>query len=96
MDERRVVHRPEPPSDEPPPKLSREEVRALLAVTSTNARASAWRRTARRGGVALIPTALASTLLDALLGWWSIPVVVVIAVAWVAMPLVRQRRDGWT
>ena len=96
MAERRVVHRPEPPSDEPATKLSRDEVRALLAVTATNTKSNAWSRVARRGGIALVPTAIVSTLLDALLGWWSIPVAVVIALVWTAMPLLRQRRDGWT
>ncbi len=95
MAERRVVHRPEPPSDERA-KLSREEVRALLAVTATTSKNGAWSRVARRGGIALVPTAIVSTLLDAVIGWWSIPVVVVLAIVWAALPLVRQHRDGWT
>jgi len=89
-----VVHRPDPPRDEPKPKLSREEVQALLAVTKTQG--GAWGRTARRGGLALVPTALLSTLLDVFLGWWSIPVVIALAILWTAQPLVRQARDGWT
>ncbi len=97
-----MVQRPEPPSDEPPSdepkaKLSREEVHALLAVTqATSKKSGAWSRTARRGGIALLPTAIVSTLLDAILGWWSIPVVIALAIAWAALPLMRQRRDGWT
>ncbi len=94
MGERRVVvHRPESPDDKVAPKLSREEVHALLAVTQTTNGARS--RTLRRGGVALVVSALLSTLLDMLLGWWSIPIVVVVALVWFAMPLVRQRRDGW-
>jgi hypothetical protein len=98
MAEPRVVHRPEPPQDdEPKPKLSREEVQALLAVTqATSKKPGAWSRTARRGGIALLPTAIVSTVLDALVGWWSIPIVIALALAWAALPLIRQRRDGWT
>jgi hypothetical protein len=93
-DRRRVVvHRPDPPDEEVAPKLSRDEVRALLAVARTTNGPS--RRTLRRGGVALVVSALLSTLLDALLGWWSIPIVVVVTLLWFAIPLVRQRRDGW-
>ncbi len=94
MVERRVVHRPEPPSDEAPPKLSREEIQALLAVTQVTT-SSKWARVARRGGIAFVPTAILSTLLDAFFGWWSIPIVALLALAWTVMPLMRQRRDGW-
>ncbi len=96
MADRPVVHRPEPPSDEPAPKLTRDEVRALLAVTATTNPPSRWGRAAKRGGLALLPTAILSTVLDAIVGWWSIPIVVALAIAWSALPLLRQSRDGWT
>ncbi len=97
MADRPVVHRPEPPSDgAPAPKLTREERRAFLAVTATQPQPSRLSRAARRGGLALVPTAILSTVLDAIVGWWSIPIVVALAIAWSALPLLRQSRDGWT
>lgn len=89
-----IVRRPDAPGDAPKPQLSKEEIRALLAVTESTARPT-WSRVARRGGIAIIPTTLLSILLDSVLGWWSIPVIVILAIAWTARPLVRQRRDGW-
>ena len=96
-----VVTRPEPPADEPEPKpkpkekLAPEEIRALLAVTTTTQR-SPLRRSARRGLLAFLPTTILSIVLDSLIGWWSIPVLVVLSIAWVAWPLVRQSREGWS
>jgi len=92
-----VVHRPEPPSDEAPaakPRYTQEEMRALLAVSATTN--PPWKRAAKRGVIAALPTIVLSFVLDAFLGWWSIPVLVILAVAWAARPLFRQSRDGWT
>ena len=92
-----VVHRPEPPREDAPPREARytqEEMRALLAVTATTK--PPWKRAARRGLVAMLPTLILSFVLDSLLGWWSIPVLVLLAVAWALRPLLRQSRDGWT
>ena len=96
-----VVTRPDPPEDEPKPKpksetkLSPEEVRALLAVT-TAAQRTPLRRAARRGLLAFVPTTIVSVVLDSLIGWWSIPVLGLLTLAWVLWPLLRQSRDGWT
>lgn len=98
MDERPrkpvVVHRPEPPADEDPKKLSHEEVRALLAVTKTNR--PDWARVAKRAGFGMIPTVIVGVVLDATMGWWGTPVLAVVWIAWAAWPLARQGRDGWT
>lgn len=93
-----VVTRPEPPSDDPlapeRPKLTQDEMRALLAVSQTTQ--TPLKRAARRGLLAFVPMTILSIVLDALIGWWSIPVLVVITVAWASRPLWRQSRDGWT
>ena len=89
-----VVHRPEPPSDEGKPQLTKDEVRALLAVTKVTRRP--WGRVARRGAIAFVLTTLLSLLLDSWIGWWSIPVLAVLAIAWTVRPLLQQSRDGWT
>jgi hypothetical protein len=90
-----VARRPEPPRDESPrPKLTQEEIRALLAVEAP--RRPDWGRVARRGGLGLIPTAILGVLLDSLIGWWATPVLVAVLVVWAAWPLFRQSRDGWT
>jgi len=89
-----VVTRPEPPPDQDPKKLSREEVQALLAVARTNA--PAWPRALKRAGLGLLPTAILGVVLDAAVGWWSTPLLVVLLLAWSAWPLLRRDRDGWT
>ncbi len=92
-----VVHRPEPPLEDASSSEARytqEEMRALLAVTATTN--PPWKRAARRGLIAMLPTLVLSVVLDSLLGWWSIPVLVLLAVAWALRPLLRQSRDGWT
>lgn len=89
-----VVHRPEPPSDERKPQLTKDEVRALLTVTEVTHRP--WGRVARRGAIAAVATTLLSLLLDTWLGWWSIPLLVVLAIAWTVRPLIQQSRGGWT
>lgn len=93
-----VVARPAPIADETPPakpKLTPDEVRALLAVEGANRptpAASAW----RRGRVIAIPTGLISLAAHLLLGSWA-PVVSIVAIlaaiAWTARPLFR--RDGF-
>ncbi|HEY1954789.1 MAG TPA: hypothetical protein VGH28_04240 [Polyangiaceae bacterium] len=102
MSERKqvVVHRPDPVEETPGPRYdgakptySKEELRALLAVTTPAT--PPWKRAARRGLIAMLPTIVLSFVLDAFLGWWSIPVLLVLAALWAARPLWRQSRDGW-
>lgn len=91
----RIVHRPEPaPDDVPKPKLTPEEIRALVTVAKTSSR-SGLATTGRRAAFAFLPVAIVSTLLDWLIGFWSVPVVAALAIAWCARPLLRQGRDGW-
>jgi hypothetical protein len=105
----RVVTRPEPPpdvADAPPPakkaaaKLTRDEVRALLAVTKTNA--APWRSVAKRGGLVTIPTTLIGLALDAVLDHHALAVTAVlgaVGLAWALRPLWKRSRDddeGWT
>lgn len=89
-----IVTRAEPPDELAPAQLSKEEMRALIAVTAVTHR-TPWGRVARRGALVAVPAAAASMVLDALLGWWSIPVIVVLAIVWTTRPLVRQNREGW-
>lgn len=99
-----VATRPDPPAEDlapepstkPPSKaqLSREEVRALLQVSAANR--APWRRVARRGGLAVLPTLVLGVVLDMLIGWWSTPVLIVIVTVWAGWPLLRQDRSGWT
>lgn len=95
-----VVTRPEPPPDDDAPlapqrpKLTQDEMRALLAVTQTTQ--TPLKRAARRGLLAFVPMTILSLVLDALIGWWSVPVLVVITAVWATRPLWRQSREGWT
>jgi hypothetical protein len=102
--EPRAVSRVEaPPSDAAPqpepakkPKLSPDEIKALLAVDGV-VRPSPFARAAKRGGIVVIPTGLISLLLQLVLGEhaiWVIPLVILGAIAWTARPLFR--RDGWS
>jgi hypothetical protein len=95
-----VVRRPATPPDDElaeganKPQWSREEMRALLTVTANDGD-TRWRRVAKRGVVGFLGTTLISWVAQTLLGWWSIPVLVVAALFWIVKPLWRQRRDGW-
>lgn len=95
------VSRAEPIAEEPPaagatPKLTADEVRALLAVEGANRptpAGTAW----RRGRVVVIPTGLISLAAHLFFGSWA-PVVSIAAIlgaiAWTARPLFR--RDGFS
>jgi hypothetical protein len=94
-----IVRRADPASDEPAPKaapkLTPDEVRALLAVEGV--KRSRWSRTAIRGGIIIIPTGVISLFLDMILGAYApfvSALVVLGALAWVAWPLLR--RDEWS
>jgi len=94
------VTRPEPPSDEPangsPAKLSKDEVRALLAVTKVQA--SPMKRAAKRGGILAIPTTILGVVLDLVLGnWGTVILLVVIAggIYWSIRPLFAKDRSDW-
>ena len=97
-----VVVRPEPIADDQAPaqpKLTSDEVRALLAVHEANRPAPAKGASAawKRGRVIVVPTGLISLAAHAFLGSWA-PVVSIAAVlgaiAWTARPLFR--RDGFS
>jgi hypothetical protein len=105
----RVVTRPEPPPDDADaaplakkaaPKLTRDEMRALMAVTKTNA--TPWRSVAKRGGIVSIPTGLIGLGLDAALDHHALAVTAVLGVVglvWAARPLWKRDRgddEGWT
>lgn len=91
-----VVHRPAAGPDDAPAALSREEMRALIAVTAATAptltpRKRAW----RRGRVILLPFGLAQTAAHAVLGAaapWVMGAVFLAGVAWVAHPLLKKDR----
>ncbi len=92
-----VITRADPPKDEPgAPKLTREEMRALLAVEGTN-RSSALGRVWKRGRMIVLPTGLLGAVVHWVLGVaepWASLAVLAIAVSWVARPLLR--RDDWS
>ncbi|CAN5438086.1 hypothetical protein BH09MYX1_BH09MYX1_16160 [soil metagenome] len=95
-----VVTRPEPPAEETPtkgaPKLSKDEVRALLAVTSTQA--SPMKRAAKRGGILVIPTTILGVVLDLVFGDWGtliLLVIIAVGVYWSARPLFAKNRSDW-
>ena len=95
-----VVTRAEAPADEPTagakPKLTADEVRALLAVDAVN-RPTSWRRVFRRGRIIVVPTGILGLLAHLLLGSWGPFVsvaITLIAIGWTARPLLR--RDEWT
>jgi hypothetical protein len=95
-----VVTRPEPPPEEPAPgarpKLTPDEVRALLAVTKV--RASPLKRAAKRGGILVVPTTIAGIVLDLAFGdWGTIALLVVIGagIFWSVRPLFAKDRADW-
>jgi hypothetical protein len=102
----RIVHRPEPPPDDdapgaaplakPKPKLTPDEVRALLAVETAN-RPTPLKRTVKRG-VILVPVGLLSLLFRVVFGeyaWIAETVITLAALVWIARPLFAKD-DGWS
>lgn len=91
-----IVHRPEPVNDAKPPKLTADEVQALLAVDHAN-RPNGGRTLWRRGRIAILPTALlqlAAHVFFGSAGIWIGFGVVVVAIVWCARPLFK--RDEWS
>lgn len=98
-----IVTRPDPPREEPDApaaapkpanKLSKEEIAALLAVSTTNqSRSSGVGSRAKR--VAL-PVMILSTLLGYWLGTFGALVPIAFGIAYAAWPLVTQTKSGWT
>lgn len=90
-----VVHRPaEQAGAGGPSNLTREEMRALIAVTAATApRMTPRKRAWRRGRVILFPFGLFQTATHALLGaaapWVSVALCLA-GVAWVASPLLKK------
>jgi hypothetical protein len=85
---RKIVTRAEPPPDldAPKPKLTREEMNAMIAVTA--AQHPPWKKSLKRSPI-LLPATIASH--------WSMPlaaVLVIAALVWIARPLFR--RDGFS
>lgn len=96
-----VVTRAEPPplDDEQmslpeKPKLSREEIKALLAVDKTTIM-TRWGKATNRLAFAAFPTFFVSLLADKLFGWWGIPITLVCGVLWALWPMRKQDREGW-
>lgn len=103
-----VVVRPDPPAPEedapagakkPMPKLSKEEVQALIA-TSTPEESSAAARSGKRA-IILLPIGLLRSVFMALFAEWPVvgfvltAAIVLGALAWISAPLWKQSREGW-
>jgi hypothetical protein len=98
-----VVHRAEPaPPSEPAkaakaPKMTPEEVRALLEVSGAN-RGRIGSTLWRRGRVIMVPTGLLCLLVDLVFGSRATPfassAIVILALLWAARPL--WKRDDWS
>ena len=93
---RKTVTRAEPPPDSAPKRaaLTREEARALIAVTA--AQRPAWKKSLWRSPV-LVLTGIVSQLLHIALGSYAYPLDVVLfiaAIVWMARPLLRK--DGFS
>jgi hypothetical protein len=86
-----IATRAEPPASEPEHvKLTRDEVRALLAVQA--ARRPPWRSSLRRSAV-LFPAGLVAQGLHIVLGGYALPfelLVLAAAFVWIARPLFRH------
>ncbi len=102
---RTVVRRYDPPPDDDAPKgartkLTAEEARALLAVTTVPK--GPWGKVKPRLKLAFVATTVVSCLARLVIGWQSTGayvldgVLLVAAVIWVAWPLVFAEKDGWT
>lgn len=100
-----IVTRPDPPPDEPDPpakpapkaapKMSKEEIAALLAVTTTN-EGKHRERVGARAKRAALPALLLSVLLGYALGTLASLLPIAIGIAYSAWPLVTQKKSGWT
>jgi hypothetical protein len=92
---RKIVTRPDPPAaSEPKAALTRDEMKALLAVTA--AQRPAWRKSLWRSPI-LIVTTIASHFLHMAFGSYAYGldlVLFVATLAWMARPLFR--RDGFS
>ena len=80
----------------PAPKLTREEVSALLAVEGA-LRPTPLARVWKRGRIIIVPTGLIGFAGHSFIGGWADVLALVIAVAailWCARPLFR--RDAWS
>jgi hypothetical protein len=81
-----VVTRPEPPTSDATPKLTREEIRALIAVEG--AKHPPWKSSVRRS-----PLLLIVGLVSQAFGSYSLVVGTVLTIAalvWIARPLFRR------
>ncbi len=93
---RKLVTRAEPPPSSQPERaaLTRDEMRALLAVTA--AQRSPWKKSLWRIPV-LVATSIVSHLLHMAIGSYAYPIDLVLFVAtlvWIARPLFRK--DGFS
>lgn len=93
---RAIVTRAEPPPDSTPKReaLTRDEMKALLAVTA--AQRPAWKKSLWRSPVLLV-SSIVSHVLHMAIGVYAYPLDVVLfiaALAWIARPLFR--RDGFS
>lgn len=94
-----MVQRPEPvpeskTGEAETPKLTPEEVRALLAVNEVNRPKQAM---IRRGKVIAVPTIILSVVSHIFLSYWYVAVGLLVAgaVVWTVGPW-RKRRDEWS
>lgn len=90
---------PPPPDEEEisspeKPKLSPEEIRALLAVDKSMT-LTRWGKATNRLAFAAFPTFFVSLLADKLFGWWGIPITLAGGVLWALWPMRKQDREGW-
>lgn len=85
---------PESRKEDPRPKLTPEEMRALLAVNEVNRPKQAM---IRRGKVIAVPTIILSIVSHIFLSYWyvAVGVLVAFAVVWTVGPW-RNKRDEWS
>jgi hypothetical protein len=98
-----VVTLADPPHDEnehdenpaaQKPKLSPDEIKALLAVDKS-ANVERFSKTKNRLVFAAFPTFFVSIAADKLFGWWGIPVTLACSALWALWPMRKQDREGW-
>jgi len=99
---RTVVTRAEPPEEldekDPaatPTKLSKDEIKALLAVNETNTM-TGWGKSVERFKVVVIPMGVGSSLAHLAFGWWGLGFVLAGGLLWTLVPMARQDREGWS
>jgi len=101
-----IVTRADPPPEaeeefaaQEKPKLSHDEIKALLAVdksaTLTRWNESSRRKATNRLAFAAFPTFFVSLVADKLFGWWGIPITLACGVLWALWPMRKQDREGW-